>query len=692
MKKVQVSMECPKCAGSAMRPRLTRTGVELDQCKRCDSVWLDRGEIFLHLQPKFHDELDDSLVKARQRNVVSRYASPRSGQRMLEADFTGNGRSDAYLDPATSGCWLPADSLQTFIDDYHFDLAWAEEGRGATRYVRRLPNLALRSTMTLGGLYALLVAGLIALSLVMPAFTAEVILIIGVVIVLLGFLISPFLMDLSLRWLYKSSWVPISQLPDSLARFVTVTCEKHRMKLPSFGIIADQAPNAFTYGHTPNNARIVITEGLFELLEPAELNAVVGHEIGHAHNWDMLLMTLAQLVPLVFYFIYRTMIDAAARMRPSGKNDPRGVMIAIAIGAFIVYIISQYVVLWFSRLREYYADQFGARAVGSPAALAGALVKIAYGLARNQAGTKAAAKADGDAAPAKKETTSLSAIGAMGICNVASGQSLAVTSGIRSADAAAGNYAVDKASIRGAMKWDLWNPWAGWFELNSTHPLTAKRLLHLTKQSQEQGEEPYITFDLVKPESYWDEFLFDVLVTFLPYILLVGSIGYTLAGGPLMNIGGAVVLFGLASLWKLRFRYPRAAFPEMSVETLLHQVEVSNIRPVPCTLEGKVRGKGVPGLIWSDDFVMQDDTGIIFIDHRQPLAIWEWIWGWLRGDSLIGGHVRVKGWYRRSPMPFIEIKEFTVDGKRRRSYLWMFRYFTTFVIIGIGLLLLGSGI
>ena len=183
-----------------------------------------------------------------------------------------------------------------------------------------------------------------------------------------------------------------------------------------------------------------------------------------------------------------------------------------------------------------------------------------------------------------------------------------------------------------------------------------------------------------------------MLVTFLPYILLVGSIGYTLAGGPLMNIGGAVVLFGLASLWKLRFRYPRAAFPEMSVETLLHQVEVSNIRPVPCTLEGKVRGKGVPGLIWSDDFVMQDDTGIIFIDHRQPLAIWEWIWGWLRGDSLIGGHVRVKGWYRRSPMPFIEIKEFTVDGKRRRSYLWMFRYFTTFVIIGIGLLLLGSGI
>ena len=59
----------------------------------------------------------------------------------------------------------------------------------------------------------------------------------------------------------------------------------------------------------------------------------------------------------------------------------------------------------------------------------------------------------------------------------------------------------------GAMKWDLWNPWATFYELNSTHPLTAKRLLHLSRQSEEFGEEPYITFNLSKPESYWDEFI-----------------------------------------------------------------------------------------------------------------------------------------------------------------------------------------
>ena len=112
----------------------------------------------------------------------------------------------------------------------------------------------------------------------------------------------------------------------------------------------------------------------------------------------------------------------------------------------------------------------------------------------------------------------------------------------------------------------------------------------------------------------------------------------------------------------------------MSVATLLRQVKVSGIRPVPCRLEGTVRGKGVPGLIWSDDFVMQDDTGILFLDHRQPLGIWEMIWGWLCGDKLIGQHVVVQGWYRRAPVPYVEIDRFTVDGVERRSWLRLFRW------------------
>jgi hypothetical protein len=244
------------------------------------------------------------------------------------------------------------------------------------------------------------------------------------------------------------------------------------------------------------------------------------------------------------------------------------------------------------------------------------------------------------------------------------------------------------------MKWDLWNPWATFYELHSTHPLTAKRLLHLSRQSEDLGEEPYITFNLTKPESYWDEFLHDLIMILFPWLLIIGFFVVPTYDDPIIPpehwFSSVILLFGLGYLYKLYFRYPTSIYPEMSVETLLHQVKVSDIRPIPCTVKGTVRGKGVPGYIFSDDLVLQDNTGIIFLDHRQPLAIWEWIWGWLRGDSMIGKEITVQGWYRRSPMPYIEINNFTVEKVTRRSYLWIFRYITAVAIIIVGGLMLAE--
>jgi hypothetical protein len=248
-------------------------------------------------------------------------------------------------------------------------------------------------------------------------------------------------------------------------------------------------------------------------------------------------------------------------------------------------------------------------------------------------------------------------------------------------------YEIDPDTLKGAMKWDLWNPWATWYELHSTHPLVAKRLLHLSEISREMGEPPLVDFDLPKPESYLDEFAVDLLVKVLPLLAFIGALVLA-ATLELMGVGIGLIAVGIAMALKLRFRYPTGDFPEMSVATLLRQVKVSDIRPVPCRLEGTVRGKGVPGLIWSDDFVMQDDTGLMFLDHRQPLALWEMIWGWFRGDKLIGGHVVVDGWYRRAPMPYVEIARFWVDGTKRTSYLRHMRWFFAFLVLAGGIALL----
>ena len=127
-------------------------------------------------------------------------------------------------------------------------------------------------------------------------------------IIVLQFLIGPFIMDLTLRWLYSLKWVKPEEPPGHLREFVERVCKDKGIKFPRFAIIADGAPQSFTYGHTPNNARIVLSRGLIELLQPEETEAVVAHEIGHAVHWDMFLMTVAQLVPLIFYYIFRTVI------------------------------------------------------------------------------------------------------------------------------------------------------------------------------------------------------------------------------------------------------------------------------------------------------------------------------------------------------------------------------------------------
>lgn len=681
-------MQCPECS-QAMTPRRTTTGLALDTCPQCASLWFDKGEIFLFATSP--QSMGRAIAEARTRALQTKYVSPVSGEKMVAIQSeVGPG----CLDLATGGVWLRGVLVRSMLAKQILKLYAAKQAdpisspRRIAPKLMVLPRLWLRSTVTLFGLYAILSLVLITASLFagLPPVLA---LLLTVIFAGMQFLISPFLMDLMLRWLYQVQWIDTSDLPEHLATFVHKTCAKHRMKEPRFGLILDLSPNAFTYGHTPDNARLVLTQGTLELLEFQELEAVVGHELGHARNWDMALMTLAQIVPMVLYYLYRW----AIRLKPDDKRA-KSVSTAVAVGAYLLYILSEYIVLWFSRTREYYADRFGAEAVGSARAMASALVKIAYGLAG------AGAEVEGKIGGRRSET-----LGALGIFDAGAAQSFAVAAygagREHVSDGDGTKYHIDSESILGAMKWDLWNPWALWYELHSTHPLTAKRIQHLSALSAALGEEPLVEFNLRKPESYWDEFWVDVVVSFLPtLIFVIGSLvvfSKALLGGGAAFVfpsefGVVLCLTGIAMLIKLSCRYPDGRFADMSVRTLLQEVKVSSIRPVPCRLEGVVRGRGIPGLVYSDDFTFQDDTGIIFLDHRQPLAFWELLFGWLRAKALIGEHVVVEGWYRRAPMPYVEISRYEINGVVRRCWLRHALRIVALCVLGFGIFLAFTGI
>ena len=508
-------------------------------------------------------------------------------------------------------------------------------------------NLLGISLLTISGLYFLLAAVIILITLItgQPVIIGIVI---SAIILVIQFLISPFMTDLSMKWFYKAKFK--YEVPEYLKSFIEEICKENKMKYPRIGYIDDGAPNAFTYGHTKNDARVVLTRGIFELLSEEEVKAVVAHELGHASHYDMLFMTVAQLVPLVLYGIY----EVCLRSDKDNNSNNNGGSYAAIIGiiAYVLYIISNYIVLWLSRTREYYADSFSIEVTKNPNALASALVKVGYGLSTAETNAKhSAAKSN-----------------ALGIFDSKSSKALAVTSMEE-------NGSISKDHIKQAMKWEKWNIWAKWYELNSTHPLISKRLLAISERSKEYNQDPYIVFDLKKEESYVDDFLIEVLISFLPTLsIIVGIIlciiGYLYVWNMGLIIGTTLVVALLFSFIKFFKRYSKKEMKETTVRDLLGEVKVSHITSIPCSIEGKIIGRGNPGCIFNEDFVIKDKTGIMFLDYNQPLFIINKIFALFKSQEYFDKEIKITGWYRRSPVPYIELKTMEIDGKIKKVYTY----------------------
>ena len=506
-------------------------------------------------------------------------------------------------------------------------------------------NLFGISLLTITCLYCLLAAVIILVTIVTKV---PVIYGIGasIVILIIQFLISPFITDLSMRWFYKVKFD--HEIPEYLKKFIEEVCNNHNMKYPRIGYIDDGAPNAFTYGHTKNNARVVLTRGIFELLNEEEAKAVVAHELGHASHYDMLFMTVAQLVPLVLYGIYELL-----RSRDNNSDSDSKAQLVAWI-AYLLYIVSNYIILALSRTREYYADSFSVEETKNPNALANALVKIGFGLSTAQTNEKHSA--------AKSNT--------LGIFDEKSSKALVVGSTDE-------NGEVSKEYIKQAMKWEKWNIWAKWYQLNSTHPLISKRLEAISKRSNEFNQKPYIEFDLKKEEYYVDDFIIELIINFLPGLMflitvIIGFLNVTLEWNIklLMIIGVGLLLTVFFSYVKFRRRYRVKEFKNTTVRNLLGEVKVSHITSIPCTLEGNIIGRGNPGCIFNEDFIIKDETGIIFLDYNQPIAIVNKIFALFKSHEYFDKKVKVVGWYRRSPVPYVEIKSMEVDGKTKNIFTY----------------------
>ena len=153
--------------------------------------------------------------------------------------------------------------------------------------------------------------------------------------------------------------------------------QKARIGMPEVGIFASPQANAFATGWNRNNALVAVSTGLLNKMSREEVKAVLGHEIGHVANGDMITLTLIQGVVNAFVMFFARIIgnfvDKAILKNENGHG--LGFYISTFVAEMILGILASTIVFWFSRRREYRADIAGAELV-SPAAMVSALARL----------------------------------------------------------------------------------------------------------------------------------------------------------------------------------------------------------------------------------------------------------------------------------------------------------------------------
>jgi hypothetical protein len=230
------------------------------------------------------------------------------------------------------------------------------------------------------------------------------------------------------------------------------------------------------------------------------------------------------------------------------------------------------------------------------------------------------------------------------------------------ATASAGEDDFSPEAMRRAMRWELWNPWARWYELGSTHPLPAKRIAALERAALAMGIRPSFSLRQRQPESYLDEFVVDLFAKALPATGFVVGMVILGVGGPVprpITLGLAAIAWGFALWSNRRFRYPGGVETPRRIAQLVGRVKVSAVRAVPGNVSGRIVGRGVPGLFYGWDLVLHDGSGFITLSYTQPSGLWMFLFGWLKAGSLVGKSAY--GWYRRDPGPRFELRQLDLD-------------------------------
>jgi heat shock protein HtpX len=166
-------------------------------------------------------------------------------------------------------------------------------------------------------------------------------------------------------------------------------CAMANLPKPRIAVVDSDVPNAFATGRNPKHAAVAVTTGLWRRLEPQEIEGVLGHELSHIANRDVLVMTVASFFAMLAALLTRFGLYAGmfggfgggyGGGRSNNNNNQVPVWLIIFLVSVVVYAISFILIRTISRYREYAADRGSAIITGAPENLMSALQKISSGI------------------------------------------------------------------------------------------------------------------------------------------------------------------------------------------------------------------------------------------------------------------------------------------------------------------------
>jgi Zn-dependent protease with chaperone function len=528
------------------------------------------------------------------------------------------------------------------------------------------------------------------------------------VLSVLTFLAAPWFLGLGLKWVDRMqplSLVRLGQVSPEAQRRVQTDCQQAQQPFPQFGLLPHAAPIAFTYGSGPKTARIVLSQGLLDQLDDAEIAAIVCGELRYIHPLNLGLMTWILALLQVPYLVYRLAAAGADFVTIGGQKSGNRALEILTIGGtyalglvasigYIGFTTLRPMGLWFGRQRSIVADYAAANRTGNPNAQARALLKLAHGISQDQ------------------QTQGQTDF-------VLEGYELAMPVGDRQATTLGSLLGVMAAEL--ALAWDWGNGQRHYLSFNNSHALLGARLARLMQYAQQlnlPGEldmRAYGAAQAARKSPTWMQLIgsglpfWGAAIGYSVALLLwaiawlgfwvgvrqvawLGSDFRPMYAFPLIGFGvGTFMRFNhyfpeLPSAW---LRRPPETFGDLGA--IVQDPQALPDRAGPIALTGKLLGRSGVANWLAQDLRLECD-GVRVRLHYPSVLGWLTNFGWAdnRASDLRGQVVTVTGWLRRGATPWLDVERLRNNyGKTRWGGQQFWNVIVAIAAVTIGLVWLG---